>query len=451
MKGGLWLVRFLLLVSVSAVVLSPLVVYGVDAAPEPFDWRYDTSELMLPSSPAYPVVTVSRDVRMSFAECSFDRAELSLSFANQDAADIVALVERRLFVEAVNHSGTFKTNFDHCLGWMKLASQRGTDVSLLLEHVKNDHLGQQMALGAAAGQLPSWATEGVASAREQVTNDLLNTIETLQGREFAQEYVRLLNSVDSSLGCSLQGGNSAQTAESQQSQEQGFEEEVVAPLVDASGDAESRDSFSVQAFSAPLEIISLSVKPDDPSIGEQCTVACEVDAANSDNLSFSWWCSNGDISADGSEAEWTLPDEEGNYEIEVMVTDNLGQGDSMSLRLKVEDREVEDPASSSFPDELEIVAVTATAEHKYLEPSLVGYSILVSRSCDIECEVADSNGVEYEWVATAGEIEGSGNTITWSAPGSPTNCSVTVTISDGNGNEESMTVAMHVTTCSQCF
>ena len=450
MKGGLWLIRILLLVGVSAVVLSPLVVYGEDAAPKPFEWRYDTSELMLPSSPLYPAVTVTRDARMSFAERSLDKAELSLSYANQDAADIVALVERQYFMEAVNHSGTFKKDFGRCLGWLSAANERGSDVSLLLEHVKNDHLGQQAALSQAVGALPGWALDGIAQTRQQVTDDLLTTIQALQGQEFAEEYVRLLNSVGCSLDWDGQDNDAAQTVVVQQEQEQ-VDEQTVAPVVTTTAGEDSADSVVVQVQAAPPDIISLSAEPEDVFVGEQCTVVCEVDAAESDSLSFSWWCSNGDLSANGSEAMWTLPDKEGKYEIEVTVTDDLGQSDSKSLRLRVKDPDEEDSPSGSGPEVLEIVGMTATAEHKYLEPSLVGYSILVSRSCEIECEVADSSGVEYEWHATAGELEGSGSTITWSAPKAPTNCTVTVTISDGSGAEESMTLAMHVTTCTQCF
>ncbi|MBN1855800.1 MAG: hypothetical protein JW846_02470 [Dehalococcoidia bacterium] len=450
MKGGLWFVRLLLLVGVSAVVLSPLVVHGEDAAPQPFEWRYDASELMLPSSPLYPAVAVARDARMSFAERSIDKAELSLSYANQDAADIVALVQREYFLEAVNHSGTFKLDFERCLDWLALANERGSDVSLLLEHVKNDHLGQQVALSEAFDQLPKWAMEGAALTRQQVTDELLNTIQTLQGREFADEYVRLLNSVGCPVDSEAWGTEVSQPLAGQQTTEEQFDEQTVAPVVAAAEEEES-PAVVVAVYSMPPNIISLRVEPDDVMIGEECTVSCSVESRDSSSLSFSWWCSNGDLTADGSEATWTLPDEEGRYEIEVTVTDELGQSDSRSLKIKVDDPEGEDAPASTGPDVLEIVGMTATAEHKYFEESMVGYSILVSRSCEIVCDVADSDGVEFEWRCSSGDIEGSGSTIIWSAPSSPTNSTVTVTISDGYGNEESMTLAFHVTTCTVCF
>ncbi len=115
MRGGLWLARLLLLCAASFVVFSPLVVRGEATVPQADRWQYDVSGLMLPSSPVYPAVSAYREARMGLTEGSPHKAELSLMFANEDAAAIGALVRRQEYVDAVNHSGTFQEDFDRCV------------------------------------------------------------------------------------------------------------------------------------------------------------------------------------------------------------------------------------------------------------------------------------------------------------------------------------------------
>ena len=209
----------------------------------------------------------------------------------------------------------------------------------------------------------------------------------------------------------------------------------------------------------PPVIVDISIDRDDVEVGDRCTVTCEVEAENQAALDYSWSCSDGELAKEGPEATWTAPDEAGRYSIEVTVTDGLGQSasDYVEVRVRQSEEDVEPdsepvanlgPGSSAPPV---IVGMSATADHKYLEASMVGYSLLVGRSCEITCEVADDAGVSYEWVATVGEITGSGGTVTFSAPHAVGNEEVTVTVTNSNGEQASMTLAFHLTTCSQCF
>lgn len=445
MRGGLWLARLLLLCAASFVVFSPLVVRGEAAVPQPSRWQYDVSGLMLPSSPVYPAVSTYRQVRMELTEGNPDKAELSLMFANKDAAAIGALVRRQEYVDAVNHSGTFQEDFDRCVGWLIMARERGSDVSSLLARLKNDHLGQQVVLGEAVSQLPEWAFQGLTSTREHVAQVLLEAVGMLEGWESAEEYLRMLSSIDADLGSRMiVRGTVVEESETPPAPVT-VSPEVVTATVDKP--------------TAPPVVVDLSINRDDVYVGDRCTVTCEVEAENQAALDYSWSCSDGELSVEGRKATWTAPDEAGRYSIEATVTDALGQRDSKSLRVRVSESEedaetdsdsVANPGSgSSAPPE--ILGMSATADHKYLEASMVGYSLLVSRSCEITCEVADDTGLSYEWVADVGEITGSGNTITWEAPSAIGNREVTVTVSNSNGEQDSMTLLFHLTTCSSCF
>ena len=313
MRGGLWLVRLFLLCAASFVVFSPLVVRGEAALPGPTRWQYDASGLMLPSSSVYPAVSAYRQVRMELTEGSPDKAELSLMFANEDAAAIGALVRRQEYVDAVNHGGTFQEDFDRCVGWILIARERGTDVSSLLARLKNDHLGQQVVLGEAVTQLPEWAFEGLTSTREHVAEVLVEAIGMLEGWESAEAYLRMLSNVDADLGSrvTVEGPVEAQAE--------------TPPLPPAASPEVETDNADNPAAS-PV-IVDITISRDDVEVGDKCTVSCEVEADDKAALDYSWACSEGKLSMKGTTATWTAPDEPGRYRIDVTVTDSLGQSD----------------------------------------------------------------------------------------------------------------------------
>jgi len=71
--------------------------------------------------------------------------------------------------------------------------------------------------------------------------------------------------------------------------------------------------------------------------------------------------------------------------------------------------------------------------------------VLPLESCQITCHATDpdgnSDGLTYDWSATAGEITGEGATVNWTAPDSAGSYKVTVTVADPRGGQ----VVSHVT------
>jgi len=71
--------------------------------------------------------------------------------------------------------------------------------------------------------------------------------------------------------------------------------------------------------------------------------------------------------------------------------------------------------------------------------------VLPSGSCQLTCHATDPDGdddeLSYSWSASAGEISGDGDTVTWTAPDSAGSYKVTVTVTDPRGGE----VMSHVT------
>jgi hypothetical protein len=455
-RGRLWCIRLLLLVVVSAVVFSPLAVRGAGLASQPIGWNHDPATLMLPSSPTYPAVLVYRDVRLSFADRSFEKSELLLGFANQDAAAICTMAQRQDFVSSANHAATYQQTFDRCVGWLVIAKERGNDVSYLLSRVKNDAYAQQAALGQAIALMPDWSREGIDATRAHVTEVLLEAVQLLEGTEAAQSFVANMALLIPELAIP-----EVTTAAPSPSLV------VVHPAsTDAGTDTEAgeQEAETPEPPAAPA-IISLTANSDVVQFNDAVGISCSLGSYDLEDISYAWWCSRGDLVASGTEATWTAPERAGTYEVNLTVTDGLGRQDTESVEIQVvpdgdnaidnSDNEEDDGEPAGAPSDVsaEINGLVLTADHEYLDESMGGgYSILVSRSCEARCVVDDAAGLEFEWTATGGgTVVGSGDTVRVTVPASPGYVKLTVTTTNGNGEQDSEMVTLYVTTCTYCF
>jgi len=443
---------------VGIVVLSPLAVHGEASAPQPVRLDYDTSALLLPSSPVYPAVSAYRDMRMSFAEQNSEKSDLSLEFANQDAVSISEMVQKQDYVTATKHCTTYQNNFDRSVGWLVIAAEHGSDVSQLLVKLKNDHLSQQWILGEAALMLPEWSGDGIDVARRHAATVLTQALASLEGAEAVAEYLTALAAMSPEPGFF------------QSMPDRGTPVVQTPSLAFASAPATqvnpSPGVVEENVVAVGPDIASLSVSPDTVAPKGTCRVVCNVICDDTASLEYTWWCAKGTITPDGSDARWTAPSKPGTYQIRVTVMNGSGAGDARSINVSVRDDEEEDEAVDGDDDDSidsdsdapaqdsaspDILGMSVTADHKYLEQSMVGYSILVARDCTIVCDVADADGVTFTWTASAGEVVGSGDTVRWLAPHAVGNETVTVTTRNSEDQEDSVTLTFHVTTCSQCF
>jgi hypothetical protein len=97
---------------------------------------------------------------------------------------------------------------------------------------------------------------------------------------------------------------------------------------------------------------------------------------------------------------------------------------------------------------LSILSYTVLANHRPAITSLEAEPerVLPSGSCQIVCTALDrdSDGLSYNWSASGGEVNGEGDTITWTAPHSAGSYNVTVTVTDGRGGEVTKQVTITV-------
>jgi hypothetical protein len=71
----------------------------------------------------------------------------------------------------------------------------------------------------------------------------------------------------------------------------------------------------------------------------------------------------------------------------------------------------------------------------------------VSAPVDITCKAIDPDGdlLTYGWIASSGNITGSGPTVIWISPSVPGIYTVTANVSDGRGGEDSESIVIEVT------
>ena len=173
-------------------------------------------------------------------------------------------------------------------------------------------------------------------------------------------------------------------------------------------------------------------------------VTCTASDPDGDELSYEWTATGGDISGTGAVVNWTAPEEVGMYDITVVVNDGHDGEDARSVTLSV---------TLGTPPIIEDLIVTAK-EPKYLKQTTTGYKVGKTKEYYIECIASDTDGelseLVYEWSCDGGEISGEGSIITWTAPNTACDLTVTVIVFDVAGNWVKKSIVFEVVSCSPC-
>jgi hypothetical protein len=173
-------------------------------------------------------------------------------------------------------------------------------------------------------------------------------------------------------------------------------------------------------------------------------VTCIASDPDGDELSYEWITTGGDISGTGHEVIWTAPEEVGIYDITVIVDDGHDGKDMGFVTLIT---------SNGPPPIIEDLIVTAK-EPKYLKETTTGYKVGKIKEYYIECIASDTDDevseLVYEWSCDGGEISGEGSIITWTAPNTACDVTVTVIVLDVAGNWVKKSIVFEVVSCSPC-
>ena len=216
---------------------------------------------------------------------------------------------------------------------------------------------------------------------------------------------------------------------------------VLVNVTDGDGNWATQSVTIAVRENRPPEIVDLRASEEWIMPSGNCMLNCEASDPDNDSLSYEWLASGGNITGKGDTVTWVAPEDIGDYNITVVVTDGLGGEDSASLSIKV-----------AFNKRPIIESLIATAEHKYFKKIPGGYKIGKGKSYEIECIASDPDGDElfYEWSTDGGDVSGKGDTVTFTAAHWSGKVTVTVTVSDSNGGATTDSIAFTVVSCSSC-
>jgi hypothetical protein len=170
-------------------------------------------------------------------------------------------------------------------------------------------------------------------------------------------------------------------------------------------------------------------------------VTCDATDPDGDELSYVWAASGGSITGTNAAVNWTAREQIGIYDIRVVVNDGRAGSATRTIRLTT---------GNGPPPVIAGLNVTAK-EPKYLKETPTGYKVGKTKQYDIECIASGTGTLSYNWTCTGGEISGEGSLITWTAPSTEGDVTVTVVVTDVTHNTVSKSIILDVVRCSACI
>lgn len=173
-------------------------------------------------------------------------------------------------------------------------------------------------------------------------------------------------------------------------------------------------------------ITSLVAEPVGVHPLEDSRIVCNATDPDGDELEYAWSATGGGLIGEGATVTWIAPDSAGFYYVTVNVTD--GRGGEVTAHVLVA------AISNSSP-----IIASLIADSAWTTP-LDSLGLMCTASDD------DDDTLSYEWMATGGNVSGTGAVVTWNAPQEIGIYDVTVVVSDGYGGVDTTFVSLTVAT-----
>jgi len=184
----------------------------------------------------------------------------------------------------------------------------------------------------------------------------------------------------------------------------------------------------------------------------QVAIDCIASDADGDNLTYSWDASSGSISGQGKSVVWMPPGLKQNYPISLTVSDGKGGEAKEKIYIMVSTN-----ADGSTSENIEIKLKLGDNNTVSVENQRIGVWATADIICTLD-NVNDGSSLVYKWSSDCGRIkeidEGNPavNRISWIAPGTQSDCTVNVTVSDvKHGIEAKGRVVFQVFCCGKEF
>lgn len=178
------------------------------------------------------------------------------------------------------------------------------------------------------------------------------------------------------------------------------------------------------AANRPPVIESLEADAERVFPGGSTQIVCTVSARDGAVLNYEWWANGGEIDGEGATVVWRAPDSQGFYNIMVTVTDGRGHQVQEHVMITVK---VNQPP----------IIYSLTADGEWTAPA---------GSLNLTCDAEDYDGhpLSYNWSVDAGQINGTGPEVMWTAPDEIGIYEVKVVVSDDYGASVTSTLPVSV-------
>jgi len=420
----------LIVLVVSFVAIVPVLAVGGTSLPG------DYSIGSLPDSQVYFVTSIKRTITGYFTFGVQNEAKLALKYANEDILAINRLCEEEKYQVAEKHCQEFLGHFEDATKLtVKTRFSKGERyAAVLIEAMKQSNIWQRNIIAEILEQTPATMQESFLETIDNSSSRLGTVIGTIYGADNEELFLQSLEPLPE-LSSYQTPQDTAEIPVDNSTEQLPDENPIDGAVIE--------NPSVITDTTQPLIISSMEAEDDRVSPNDECRIECNVASTDDDSLNYEWSASGGEISGKGASITWIAPQEADKYEITVTVSNEQGEEASDSIKIKV--------ISVDPPEIEEVVVDPHDPQFLIVQPFSKKYVILNRQSCDLECVVENEGDYDYEWFASDGEISGSGSTVTWTAPGSKKIVTVTVRVSDGNGNEVEQEVTFDVRTCRPCF
>ncbi len=185
-------------------------------------------------------------------------------------------------------------------------------------------------------------------------------------------------------------------------------------------------SQHAQAYNAPPRIQAFATQNQTVEKNQTITLYGKGIDQETKDLVYTFVLPGNTVSGLAKTAEWTAPDQEGTYEMKLIIEDEDQQTDTAVIQIDVVNE------INIAPEILEF-----TASSRYTTP---GGTIA------LKAVVTDQNqdDITYTWTATQGEIIGSDDLADWLAPPEEGITTVRLVVSDGRGGSSTASTTLIV-------
>jgi len=107
-------------------------------------------------------------------------------------------------------------------------------------------------------------------------------------------------------------------------------------VVDGAG-ASDAATIAIEVIIGNTEPVIISLTADNTTMSPGGTVSltCTAEDDDGDILTYSWECTDGSFTPNGSTATWTAPDSPGTYSISCTVVDGVGASDTKNIAIEI--------------------------------------------------------------------------------------------------------------------